>query len=137
MNYFWHDVERRAARHKIPFAGRAPYPADPHLLALRVGIIAAQDGWCADYSRTTFHEWFIGQRALVADHVERTLASLGKSPAQIIARAKSADGERLLKETTDDARKLGIFGAPTFAIGSEIYWGDDRLADALSFASGR
>jgi 2-hydroxychromene-2-carboxylate isomerase len=34
-------------------------------------------------------------------------------------------------------RKLGIFGAPTFAIGSEIYWGDDRLADALSFASGR
>ena len=138
MNYFWHDVERRAARHKIPFAGRAPYPADPDLLALRVGIIAAQDGWCADYSRATFHQWFIGQRAPgVADHVERTLASLGKSPAQIIARAKSADGERLLKEATDDARKLGIFGAPTFAIGSEIYWGDDRLADALSFASGR
>jgi 2-hydroxychromene-2-carboxylate isomerase len=138
MNYFWHDVERRAARHKIPFAGRAPYPADPDLLALRVGIIAAQDGWCADYSRATFYQWFIGQRAPgVADHVERTLASLGKSPAQIIARAKSADGERLLKEATDDARKLGIFGAPTFAIGSEIYWGDDRLADALSFASGR
>jgi 2-hydroxychromene-2-carboxylate isomerase len=131
MNYFWHDVERRAPRHKIPFAGRAPYPADPHLLALRVGIIAAQDGWCADYSRTTFHERFIGQSApVVADHVERTLASLGKSPAQIIARAKSADA-------TDDARKLGIFGAPTFAIRSEIYWGDDRLADALSFASGR
>jgi 2-hydroxychromene-2-carboxylate isomerase len=63
--------------------------------------------------------------------------SLGKSPAQIIARAKSADGERLLKEATDDARKLGIFGAPTLAIGSEIHWGDDRLADALSFASGR
>src|SRR6266576_5970054 len=29
MNYFWHDVERRARRHDIPFAGRAPYPADP------------------------------------------------------------------------------------------------------------
>jgi hypothetical protein len=52
-------------------------------------------------------------------------------------RARSADGERLLKEATDGARKLGIFCAPTFAIGSEIYWGDDRLADALSFASGR
>jgi 2-hydroxychromene-2-carboxylate isomerase len=125
-------------RHKIPFTGRAPYPVDPELLALRVGVIAAEDGWCADYSRTTFHEWFIGQRAPgVAAHVERTLASLGKSPAPIIARAKSADGERLLKEATDGARKLGIFGAPTFAIGSEIYWGGDRLADALSFASGR
>jgi 2-hydroxychromene-2-carboxylate isomerase len=105
---------------------------------LRVGVIAAEDGWCADYSRTTFHEWFIGQRAPgVADHVERVLASLGKPPAPIIARARSADGERLLKEATDGARKLGIFCAPTFAIGSEIYWGDDRLADALSFASGR
>lgn len=138
MNYFWHDVERRAVRHKIPFTGRAPYPADPELLALRVGVIAAEDGWCADYSRTTFHEWFIGQRAPgVEDHVERVLASLGKPPAPIFARARSADGERLLKEATDGARKLGIFGAPTFATGSEIYWGDDRLADALSFASGR
>src|SRR5262245_56379073 len=40
MNYFWHDIARRAARHDIPFAGRAPYPADPDLLALRVGLIA-------------------------------------------------------------------------------------------------
>ena len=109
MNYFWHDVERRARRHKIPFAGRAPYPADPELLALRVG----------------------------GDHVEHILASLDKSPAPIIARAQSAEGERLAKEATDAARKLGIFGAPTFAIGAEIFWGDDRLEDALAFAAGR
>ena len=57
MNYFWHDVERRASRHKIPFAGRAPYPADPDLLALRVGLIAAQEKWCEHYSRATFHQW--------------------------------------------------------------------------------
>jgi len=138
MNYFWHDVERRAGRHKIPFAGRAPYPADPELLALRVGLIAAQEKWCGDYSRATFHEWFIGRRAPgVDDHVERVLASLDKSPAPIIARAKSAEGESLLKTATDAARKLGIFGAPTFAIGPEIFWGDDRLEDALAFASRR
>lgn len=138
MNYFWHDVERRASRHKILFAGRAPYPADPELLALRVGLIAAQEKWCEDYSRATFHQWFIGRRAPgVDDHVERVLASLDKSPAPIIARAKSAEGERLLKTATDAARKLGIFGAPTFAIGPEIFWGDDRLEDALALASRR
>jgi len=113
------------------------YPADPDLLALRVGLIAAQEDWCAQYSRATFHDWFIAQRAPgVADHLERILARLGKLPAPIIARAKSVDGERLMKESTDEARRLGIFGAPTFAIGPEIFWGDDRLADALSFASG-
>lgn len=138
MNYFWHDVERRASRHKILFAGRAPYPADPELLALRVCLIAAQEKWCEDYSRATFHQWFIGRRAPgVDDHVERVLASLDKSPAPIIARAKSAEGERLLKTATDAARKLGIFGAPTFAIGPEIFWGDDRLEDALALASRR
>src|SRR5215472_5629600 len=113
MNYFWHDVERRARRHNIPFAGRAPYPADPELLALRVGLIAAQEKWCDDYSRATFHDWFIGRRAPgVGDHVEHILASLDKSAAPIIAHAKSAEGERLAKEATDAARKLGIFGAP-------------------------
>jgi 2-hydroxychromene-2-carboxylate isomerase len=105
MNYVWHDVERRAAHHGIPFAGRAPYPADPDLLALRVGLVAAQEGWCADYSRATFHEWFIGRRAPgVADHIEGVLASLGKTVKPTIARARGADGERLMKEATDDAR---------------------------------
>ena len=129
MNYFWHDVERRAHGHDIPFAGRAPYPADPDLLALRVGVIAAQEGWCGDYSRATFYDWFIGRRAPgVGNHVERVLTSLDKPAASIIARAKSADGDLLLQQATDAARKLGIFGAPTFAIGQEIFWGDDRLS---------
>jgi 2-hydroxychromene-2-carboxylate isomerase len=62
---------------------------------------------------------------------------LAKPAASIIARATSADGNHLLQQATDAARKLGIFGAPTFAIGEEIFWGDDRLEDALDFASRR
>jgi 2-hydroxychromene-2-carboxylate isomerase len=136
MNYFWHDVERRARRHGVPFAGRAPYPADPDLLALRVGLIAAAEGWCAAYSRATFHAWFIERRAPgVRDHTERVLASLGRPTASIIARAKGETGELLLGQATDAARSRGIFGAPTFAIGTEIYWGDDRLEEALAFAA--
>ena len=136
MNYFWHDVERRAKRDNIPFAGRAPYPADPDLLALRVGVIASHEDWCAAYSRATFHEWFIGGRAPgVDDHVTKILASLDRSPQAIIDRANGAEGRQLLREATDTARRLGIFGAPTFAIGQEIFWGDDRLEDALSFAA--
>jgi 2-hydroxychromene-2-carboxylate isomerase len=136
MNYFWHDVERRARRNQLPFSGRAPYPADPNLLALKIGAIAAHEGWCAPYSRATFHEWFIGKRTPgVDDHAERVLASIGKSPASIIARAEGEEGERLLEEATRSARNLGIFGAPTFAIGTEIFWGDDRLESALEFAA--
>jgi 2-hydroxychromene-2-carboxylate isomerase len=62
------------------------------------------------------------------------LSSLGKS-ADVIARAGSAEGARLMQEATDAARELGIFGAPTFAVGTEIFWGDDRLEEAIVFAT--
>jgi 2-hydroxychromene-2-carboxylate isomerase len=138
MNYFWRDLERRARRHNIPFAGRAPYPADPELLALRVGLIAAQEGWCAEYSRATFCQWFIGQRTPgSADHVEEVLMSLGQPIVHLVERGRGAEGKELMNEATSAARKLGIFGAPTFASGQEIFWGDDRLEEAIAFAAGQ
>jgi 2-hydroxychromene-2-carboxylate isomerase len=42
-----------------------------------------------------------------------------------------------MQEATDAARKLGIFGAPTFAVGAEIFWSDDRLEEAIAFAAQR
>jgi len=136
MNYFWHDIERRARHYGVPFAGRAPYPADPDLLALRVGQIAAQENWCENYSRLTFQEWFISQRTPgTSENVERILLSLNKSPISIIARANSAEVESLSQQATSAARKLGIFGAPTFAVGEELFWGDDRLTDAVEFSA--
>jgi hypothetical protein len=48
-----------------------------------------------------------------------------------IARAKSTEGERAVKETTDAACKLGIFGAPRFPIGQGLFWGDDLIQQGL------
>jgi 2-hydroxychromene-2-carboxylate isomerase len=42
-----------------------------------------------------------------------------------------------MQEATDTARRRGIFGAPTFAAGTEIFWGDDRLEEALAFATSK
>jgi hypothetical protein len=76
-----------------------------------------------------------GRRAPgVSDHTERLLTSLNKSPGSIITHVKGAEGEHLLKDATDADRRLGIFGAPTLAIGTEIFWGDDRPDDAINFA---
>jgi 2-hydroxychromene-2-carboxylate isomerase len=36
--------------------------------------------------------------------------------------------------TTDRARELGIFGSPTFVVGQELFWGDDRLEDAIAWS---
>lgn len=64
----------------------------------------------------------------------RVLAVLDKPVDSLITRAEGPEGERLLRESTDRARRLGIFGAPTFAVDTEIYWGDDHLEEAIEFA---
>jgi 2-hydroxychromene-2-carboxylate isomerase len=137
LNYNWRDIERRAARLGIAFRGRAPYPVDPDLLALRVGTLAAAEGWCPDYSKATFRAWFLEKKASgLPENVARVLESLGKPSRETIERAKTPEIEARLEQETDAARQLGIFGSPTFAIGAELFWGDDRLEDAVAYASG-
>jgi 2-hydroxychromene-2-carboxylate isomerase len=136
LAYNWRDIARRAARMGIAFAGPAPYPADPDLLALRVGTVAAAEGWCADYTRATFAAWFLDKRVAGApESVAHVLAGLGRPAAEILARAAAPDIAERLATETDAARALGIFGSPTFAVGNEIFWGDDRIEDAIAFAS--
>jgi 2-hydroxychromene-2-carboxylate isomerase len=125
-----------AARLGIPFAGPAPYPADPDLLALRVGALAAVEGWCPEYSKATFRAWFLERKASgLPDNVAAVLAGLGKPSRETMSRATRHAIDARLEAETDAARQLGIFGSPTFVVGTELFWGDDRLEDALAYAS--
>ncbi len=54
---------------------------------------------------------------------------------EVIAQAKSAATDAQLKAATDAARSRGVFGSPTFAVGPEIFWGDDRLEEAIEWAA--
>jgi 2-hydroxychromene-2-carboxylate isomerase len=61
------------------------------------------------------------------------LKSLGwPDVEQVLAQAISAQTKERLRRRSDEAFERGIFGAPTFLIGSELYWGNDRLEDALT-----
>jgi 2-hydroxychromene-2-carboxylate isomerase len=133
--YMWRDLERRAGRHGLGWAGAPPYPIDRELLANRVGQVAAEEGWCAGFTRSAYRAWFLEGRALgAAGTLEPILAELGQDPARVLAAARSEAAAERLERETDAARALGIFGSPTFAVGSEIFWGDDRLDDALDWA---
>ena len=48
--------------------------------------------------------------------------------------AVSEANKLALREQTAEARRRGVFGAPTFFVGDEMFWGDDRLEDAIGFA---
>ncbi len=134
LKYMWRDVERRAARHGLDWQGVPKYPIDAEERANRVATLAAMEGWCPEFTRAAYRTWFLegkdpGEQTTLAG----LLAELGKDPHSVIAAADGAAvRERYLAET-DTARQLGLFGSPTFVCGNELFWGDDRLEDALAW----
>jgi 2-hydroxychromene-2-carboxylate isomerase len=52
-------------------------------------------------------------------------------PDAVLASAGSDGVKDRLRQTTDRAIALGVFGAPTFVVGEEVFWGNDRLENAL------
>ena len=71
------------------------------------------------------------------DRLARILMELGLPASDILDQAQAEPTKRRLREQTEQARARGIFGAPTFFVGTEMFWGNDRLDDALLFASER
>jgi 2-hydroxychromene-2-carboxylate isomerase len=63
------------------------------------------------------------------------LTQIGVTAEPILAAAQSADTKQRLRAQTDEAIRRGIFGAPTFTVGEELFWGNDRLEDALAWSS--
>jgi 2-hydroxychromene-2-carboxylate isomerase len=133
--YMWRDIERRAARFAIEWRGVPPYPVDRHGLANRVGVIAADEGWVASYTRQAYRAWFLDHHDPGdPDVLCALLRTLDQDAVAVISRANTDAIRQRFAENTDAARRLGIFGSPTFAVGREIFWGDDRLEDALEWA---
>ena len=134
LAYMWRDVQRRAERFGIPFASIPNYPNDADELANRVATVAALEGWCPDFARAAYAAWFIDDRDPgTVGSITRILQKLNREPAATIARANSEEIRSTYAMETEVAQSLGIFGSPTFACGTEIFWGDDRLEDAIDW----
>lgn len=132
--YMWRDIERRADLYGVPVKVPAPYPLKEFDLANRVAVVGAREGWCAQYVRAAYRRWFVdGLEAGSEPNLSQSIAEAGQDPARVVAEAESAAAEAAYLAATDEARKLGIFGAPTFVSHGEVFWGDDRLDDAIAW----
>ncbi|MEL6284735.1 MAG: 2-hydroxychromene-2-carboxylate isomerase [Pseudomonadota bacterium] len=136
--YMWRDMERRAARFGIPF--NRPDPEDPRafpqhsVLAARAAQIAADEGQGAEFCRAVFQAEFAeGKDVSEAETLAEIARGLGL-PDDTLTRAVTVQNKTLLRERTEFATQNGFFGAPTFMVGEEMFWGDDRLEDALAWA---
>lgn len=133
--YMWRDIERRAQRYGLAPKLPAPYPLPGLVLANQVAILGAAEGWVEDYTRATYRRWFEdGEAAGEEPNISASLKEIGCDPMNVLAASQSRQTADVLEAATDEAMKLGVFGSPTFAVGREIFWGDDRLDDVLHWA---
>ena len=106
------------------------------MLANQVALLGAEEGWAEDYTRATYRRWFEdGQPAGEDPNLSASLAEIGQDPARVLQQARSDRIVAALAAATDTAMQSGIFGSPTFAVKDELFWGDDRLDDAVRWAN--
>lgn len=135
MAYMWRDIERRARRYGLAPRIPAPYPLPGLVLANQVASLGVEEGWVEDYTRATYRRWFEnGEAAGEEPNISASLNEIGCDPRKVLAAANTERIANALEVATDEATKIGVFGSPTFVVGHEVFWGDDRLDDALLWA---
>jgi 2-hydroxychromene-2-carboxylate isomerase len=136
--YMWRDLERRTQLYGIPWSGIPHYPLKHLTFVNRIALMGAKEGWCGDYVRSAYRRWFGKRRDIsVEPDLSETLCEIGRDPIPLVALAASDVWKAALENETETASALGIFGAPTFAVGKEIFWGDDRMGDAIAWQRGK
>ena len=131
--YSMRDLERQCRRHGLAWRRPSRFPRAA-LLPMRVAILGAQDPWLPAFCRRIMSMNFAEDREIDSvEAVAEALAGLGINPQPIVAQARSDANKLRLREQTEAARARGIFGAPTFFAGGEMFWGHDRMEEALQW----
>lgn len=133
-SYMVRDMQRLAAARGLKFTLPTPFPQNG-LLAARLALVGAEEGWAPEFTRAVYVAEFDQARTISERHIlTEILVDLGLDAPVTLERAETAENKARLKAQTDEAIERGIFGAPSFTVGDELFWGDDRLQDALANA---
>ena len=135
VRYMWRDIERRAAGYGLPAPKvPAPYPLTHFDHANLFGVVMAEQGRYIEYLRETYSSWFLnGHEAGSTENLIHCCNRLKLDYDTMLAAVDRSEVKQIYENNTKEARQFGIFGVPSFSINGEIFWGDDRLEDAILF----
>ncbi|MFK7753987.1 MAG: 2-hydroxychromene-2-carboxylate isomerase [Sedimentitalea sp.] len=139
-NYMWQDMARQITKYGLPPLVKPNEFPQNGLLAARLASVGVRDNWGHAFIRRVYHAQFAQGRTISDESVlSEILEDLDQDPVALIARAKmDAEVKADLRRATDQAQKLGVFGAPSFVTSDgTLFWGDDRLEDALDWQTAR
>lgn len=133
--YMWRDLERLCAGYGLPYVRPSVFPRNG-LLAARVAVAGLDEGWTAAFSRYVYQANFARDEDIAdRDVLAPLIRAAGGEPEAAFEQAGSEGVKARLRDHVDIARQKGVFGAPTFITeDGELFWGDDRLDQALAWA---
>ncbi len=125
------EIELRAQRYGLPpIRWPDPWPSD-YLYAMRVATFAFATGRGREFCISAFEAAFQRGRDLsIAAHVLDAAERAGLVRREAETATSDSRIKQTLRDATEAAHELGVFGVPTLALDDELFWGDDRLEDA-------
>jgi 2-hydroxychromene-2-carboxylate isomerase len=133
--YVWKDMQRQCHKYGLAWTRPSVFPR-PALLPARVALLGATRPWIGEFCRQVMLQNFAADRDIdTAQSVGDILAALELPAEEIIREAQAAPNKLRLREQTETAARRGVFGAPIFFVRDEMFWGNDRLEDAVAFAA--
>ncbi len=131
----WRDLERICEADGIPLT-QPPFRFPQNgLKAARIALAGETGGWTPLFTRAVYTANFAHQKDISDDTVlAEILTGLGQSPVDVVAAANSVENKDRLKKQTEEAIARGLYGAPSFTVGDELFWGNDRLDQAIAWA---
>ena len=128
--YMWMDVARTCAAEGLVFRQPDPFPLNS-IPAARIALVALDAAWGPAFCRAVFHAEFADGADIADTDILADLIARAGGPPDTLEVASSDTNRPRLRQAITEARDRGIFGAPTFFCGGEMFWGHDRLAQAL------
>jgi 2-hydroxychromene-2-carboxylate isomerase len=130
--YMWTDMERQCRKFGLPWHRPTEFPR-LSVLPARVALLAVDQPWLLPFAQQIMlanfaHDQNIASESVVGDVLER----LGLAAAELLRPAQLDANKSRLRAATEEAQRRGVFGAPTFFVGEEMFWGNDRLDDAVA-----
>lgn len=133
--YRKHDVHRTCEQLGLKLRWPSSYPRGS-MLAARVAYWARNEAWQVPFIDAVFTANFIQDQDISSTECIATiLETMGVEAQGALAAATTDAQKQAFRTHVEDALASGIFGVPTFAVGEELFWGNDRLEQALEWAA--
>ncbi len=133
--YMWRDMERLCADLGLPLQRPSRFPRNG-LLAARIACWFEEEPWIPAFVRAVYTANFSRDAEIdQAEVLSVCLAEAGAEAAAVLAAAGTDAAKSRLRSRGEEAAARGIFGAPSFLVDGELFWGNDRLDDALAWAT--